>query len=136
MIYENIKLNKTLIEDQCIGLAILFGSIVTGFEQPFSDVDIGIVFSDFEKKRNDPVGVYYNLYEEFKLKFNKDKIDIVYLQETPLSLQFKAITEGIVIYEVNPLFTANYKEHVTKLYLDFKFFEGIFDEVFLRSQTL
>lgn len=112
-----------------VGIVILFGSFVEGTAHPGSDIDIGIVFEDKSLVKKDPVNVYGILYEEFQEKIG-DNIDIVYLEETPLSLQFNAVTEGMPLFYSSPEFFYEYKERVILQYLDFRFFEKIFDEVY------
>lgn len=130
---KNIKLNKKLLRDLGVGTTLIFGSYITGIKHPKSDIDIGIVFKDKRMKRENPVEVYGSLYEEFKKKFKFENIDIVYLEESPLSLQYKAVRNGIVLYEESPVFYADYKEKILKYYFDFKFFENIFKNAFLQK---
>lgn len=130
---KTIKLNANLLKDLGIGLVMVFGSRVSGGVHPKSDLDIGVVFFDDHKKQLDPVKIYGSLLEEFGNKFGGDNIDIVYLEETPLSLQYQAVEGGIPLYEGKPHFFFNYKETVLKKYFDFKFFEDIFNQAFLNK---
>lgn len=125
------KLNKNLFRKNKVGLVILFGSQISGPVHPGSDFDIGIVFEDEELKREKPLEVYGDLYEIFSNAFKTKNLDIVYLQETPLSLQFKAINTGRVIYFSSLNFLADYKEKVMLQYFDFKPTEEYFQKVFL-----
>jgi predicted nucleotidyltransferase len=127
------KLDSKMMERQGVGLVIVFGSRITGVLHPKSDVDIGIVFFDSTIKRKQPVEVYGTIYEELTKKLSVKNIDIVYLEESPLSLQYKAVNDGIVLYEVSPVFFADYKENVLKKYFDFKFFENIFNQAILKT---
>lgn len=129
---SKIKLNKKKLKDQKVGLVLLFGSQIAGAKHPKSDVDLGIVFLDETKKREHPVEVFGALYEEFSKKFDSDKIDIVYLKEAPLSLQYKAISDGLVLYADSGTFYADYKEITLRKYFDFKFFEDIFNEAIIK----
>ncbi len=130
---KNIKLNKKLLKKNRVGLVILFGSQVSGGLHPGSDVDIGIVFEDEKLKSKYPLEVYGDLYEVFSKAFKAPNPDIVYLRETPLSLQFKAIDEGKVIYRSSVEFFADYKEEVMIRYFDFKFVENYFNKIFLTK---
>ncbi|MBU4141649.1 hypothetical protein KKE99_02130, partial [Patescibacteria group bacterium] len=56
------------------------------------------------------------------------------LREAPLSLQFKAMDEGVVIYEASNKSFADYKEEVMIKYFDFKFTENYFNSVFLNQE--
>ena len=56
-------------------------------------------------------------------------MDIVFLQRAPLALQFSAIRDGKVIFEVDPVFRADYENLVVKQYLDFRPVLDFFDRV-------
>ena len=87
---------------------------------------------DNNKRKEKPVEVYGTLREELVKKLKSDKIDIVYLEDTPLSLQYSALRDGVVLYAVSPSFFANYKEKVLKMYFDFKFVEDIFNQAIVQ----
>lgn len=127
------KLDDKIMENQGVGLAVVFGSRITGVGHPESDVDVGVVFFDSTRRRKQPVEVYGTIYEEFAKKLSVKNIDVVYLEESPLSLQYKAVNDGIVLYEVSSVFFANYKENILKKYFDFKFFENIFNQAILGA---
>lgn len=129
-----IKLNEKKLQSLGVGLVVLFGSKITGAEHPGSDFDIGIIFKDEKFRKAKPVEAYGRLFEEFSRGYGTDKIDIVYLQEAPLSLQYKAIRDGIVLYHISPTFYADYKEYVLKNYFDFKFFEDIFQKAIFNAR--
>ncbi|NOR54563.1 MAG: hypothetical protein GQ536_10845 [Candidatus Aminicenantes bacterium] len=65
------------------------------------------------------------------MTFDND-VDIVYLQETSLHFQFQVISEGKILYDVNPIFRADHEERVIKDYLDFQPIERIFSEAILE----
>lgn len=131
---DKIKLNSEVLESQGVGIVVVFGSKVTGAEHPKSDIDVGVVFFDKRKKRENPVEAYGTLYEEFKKNFETENIDIVYLEESPLSLQHKAVMDGIVLYQRSPVFFADYKEKIMIHYFDFRFFEKIFNEAIIKTK--
>lgn len=131
---ENIKLNKKILRKNKAGLVIIFGSQVSGGAHPGSDIDIGVVFEDEKTKTVKPAEVYGDLYGVFSKAFKLADPGIVYLREAPLSLQFKAIDEGVVIYDSSDNFFADYKEEVMIKYFDFKFTENYFNSVFLSQE--
>ncbi|MBU3965614.1 nucleotidyltransferase domain-containing protein [Patescibacteria group bacterium] len=131
---KNLKLNRKLLKKNKVGLVIIFGSRVFGRAHPGSDIDIGIVFEDEKIKAKNPLEIYGDLYKIFSKAFKTANPDIVYLREAPLSLQFKAIDEGVVIYETSVKFFADYKEEVMIKYFDFKFTENYFNRVFLNQE--
>ncbi len=115
-----------------VGAIIVFGSFVDGTYHPGSDIDVGVVFEDITPLKEDPVGVYGILHEELSEKIGEN-VDIVYLHEAPLSLQFNAVTEGVPVFWTSEEFFYDYKERVIQLYLDFRFFERIFDEALIKD---
>ena len=129
--FDKITLNHEKLQRCGAGALIVFGSYVEGTFHPDSDMDVGVVFEDLNPLKTDPVEVYGLLYEELTEKIDEN-IDIVYLHETPLSLQFNAVTEGVSIFYTSEEFYYDYKERIIKLYLDFRFFENIFDEAVLE----
>lgn len=128
---NKIKLNKKLLKKNKVGLVFLFGSQITGARHPQSDIDLGVVFEDETIRKKKPLEVYSDLYEAFSNSFKSLNIDIVYLREAPLALQFKAIDEGKVVYKISGKFFADYREEVMIRYFDFRFTEDYFNQVFL-----
>lgn len=67
--------------------------------------------------------LYHRIYEIILDALPKNferELDLVFLQRASYSLQFEAINYGKVLYEVSPIFRADYEEEVLKNYLDLK----------------
>ena len=113
-----------------LGLAIvyLFGSKATGRESLLSDIDIGVVLQE-ASSGNDTRDLYHNLYELFSEIYPTSRLDIVFLQEAPLSLQYSAVREGKILFETDPNFTVDYENLVMNQYLDFRPVLDYFDQV-------
>ncbi len=111
-----------------ISIVYLFGSRAMGRGSRSSDIDIGVVLKDSPPGK-DTRALYQNLYEIFIKVYPTSKLDIVFLQVAPLSLQYFAIKEGKVLFEEDPTFTADYEESIIKQYLDFKPVLDYFDKV-------
>lgn len=137
----NKKHIKTLRE---LGVEIiyLFGSQAEGRPGPLSDVDIGVVFSEPEKYRNNTMDAYNKIYDIFqdvlpksylrkRFKLRGHEYDIVFLQFAPVSLQFAAITKNKILYQKNDKKRFNYQETVLKSYLDFRHYLNIFQDATL-----
>lgn len=127
-------LDEAVMEENGVELVILFGSAATKRQHPLSDTDIGVVFANPEKRHLHPVEVYSALYDEFK-KHYAGKIDLVYLDEAPLSLRYRAANDGLVLYQAGPSSFANYKERALKYYFDFRFIEDIFHRALLARHS-
>lgn len=52
-----------------------------------------------------------------------------------MSLQFKAINEGKIIYQKSAKFSADYKEEVMIKYFDFQYVKNYFNKVFLGEKV-
>ncbi|MBI3814555.1 MAG: nucleotidyltransferase domain-containing protein, partial [Nitrospinae bacterium] len=109
-------------------IVYLFGSKATGMTTPLSDIDIGIVVKD-SKTLEDTRALYTVLYDIFQELYPAKKVDIVFLQKSPLPLQYYAIKEGKVLFEDDPRITADYESYVMNMNLDFKPVLEYFDKV-------
>lgn len=136
MVSPRKKLNTAILKKHGVALALAFGSAVTGNRHPGSDVDVGILFSDPGVAKREPVAVYDDLRRAFSAVFPGETIDIAYLHEAPLSLQFRAAIEGIVLYEAKQTTFADFREYAMKRYFDFAFFEDIMNEPFRTPQRV
>ena len=122
------------LKHQKVGIVYLFGSRTHGLSGSASDFDVGIVFTDPHQTKNlvEIHPILYNLFSKvFPVTFDND-IDIVYLQEASLHFQFQIILEAKILYEVNPIFRADYEERTIKDYLDFQPIERICSEAILE----
>lgn len=128
---------KKLFREKLRGLGVfivyLFGSRSRGKGSPMSDVDIGVVL-----KATIPAGdarsIYQSLYEIFTELYPSSKVDIVLLQSAPLTLQYSAISEGKILFEEDPILTADYENRVVNRYLDFIPILDYFDSVVARRR--
>lgn len=97
-----------------IAAVYLFGSYGTEFEHPQSDMDLGVVF-------NRPVTLSEELELDgaLSLHIGHDQIDLVNLNRAPIALQFRALREGVLLYEGDYLSHSNFIEQVIKAYPDY-----------------
>lgn len=116
----------------------LFGSEAERTTTVRSDIDIGIVFK-YKKNLGDTRPLYNALYSEFSKIFKPTflrQLDIVFLQNAPITLQFNAITSGKILYEEDPVKRADYEERVMNQYMDFKPLLEYFDIIALKRYSL
>jgi predicted nucleotidyltransferase len=111
-----------------ISIVYLFGSRVRGGGNKLSDIDIGVVLKDLPSSGDTRV-LYNALYKIFSESYSNSKIDIVFLQAAPLSLQYSAIKDGKFFFEEDPIFTADYEYGVINQYLDFRPVLDFFDHI-------
>jgi predicted nucleotidyltransferase len=111
-----------------VSILYLFGSRAAGRGSGLSDVDIGVVLRDPPLER-DSRDQYHALYTLFSEIFPASRLDIVFLQTAPLSLQYVAIKEGKILYEEDPKARADYEHLVINQYIDFRPILDFFDRV-------
>ncbi|MHA2016213.1 MAG: type VII toxin-antitoxin system MntA family adenylyltransferase antitoxin [Candidatus Thorarchaeota archaeon] len=110
------KITKRIIDTlgDRVDLIVLFGSVARGESQPLSDIDIGV-----------RTGAPHEQWSEIQLDLlglfdmSKDPaIDVVLLNETSLTLEFRAIRDGRVLFERRPGLWEEYVEFVLQRYPD------------------
>ena len=113
-----------------ISIVYLFGSRITGGSNKISDIDIGVVLKDLPSSGDTRV-LYNALYKLFSELYSDERIDIVFLQKAPLSLQYSAINDSKILFEEDPVVTADYEYRVVNQYLDFRPVLDFFDKVIM-----
>lgn len=118
----NFNLPEKKMEELRVAGIYLFGSEAQGVSGPTSDFDFGVlmenpkILSDAEARKK----IYNELYDIFSNQIKQLKnIDIVFLQDGYLQLQYHAVSQGKLIYVKNPQFVGNYKERVIEHHADF-----------------
>ncbi|MGC9089792.1 MAG: type VII toxin-antitoxin system MntA family adenylyltransferase antitoxin [Caldisericia bacterium] len=100
-------------------IVYLFGSYLTKVMNFQSDIDIGILFSD-DSYSKDRLNIYTELYKICSEIFKEREVDIVFLNDAPLTLKFEVVTNGKPIYYESIDKHYEFKERVIKEYIDFK----------------
>lgn len=123
-------MEKELFKKHGVKIIVLFGSQISGYTHPGSDIDVGIVLTAPTK---DILNIYADIENILRDYFGKKKVQIqlVGLDSAPLSLRHKAIETGKILYAESDLFLANYREQAMRDYFDFKPVEDYCNQVFL-----
>ena len=100
----------------------IFGSEVSGGKHPGSDVDIGIFFENGLPRLEERMRKYGEIFSDLQSMFADKKIDLVFLEETPLHFQYNALTDGELLYSGDLETAFDYKERIINKYRDFKYF--------------
>jgi len=101
------------------GAACLEGGISGKMQDPLADIDLGVVFLERPLSPEERIKTYGRLYSEMSEIFSPYPLDIIFLQETGVILQFEAIN-GLPVYIFDEDKRLEYEEHVIKLYQDWK----------------
>ena len=104
-----------------IAAVYLFGSFGTEFEHPQSDIDLGIVFTSSVTLPEELA-----LDAALSLHVRHDRIDLVNLNRAPIALQFRALKEGLLVYEGDYFKHSDFIELVIKTYPDYAVKYAIF----------
>lgn len=98
----------------------LFGSHANETATPLSDMDLGLVmeqaFQDHKKQLEYELDLESSLIQSFQ----EQRFDIRVINEAPVIVQGKIITEGKEIYCSDPVRIRSFVEYVLMLYLDYK----------------
>lgn len=125
---------ETICKEYSVRLAFLLGSLAeAGYEfliekgevsplDPYSDLDLGIVFLNPEifKNTRKKLQLYGYLFDDLSALFSVFKLDLVFLKETDYLIQYEAI-RGMNIFKGSDIFLSDYVEHVLKYAADWKF---------------
>lgn len=114
---------KKKLQKLGVGVVYLFGSRAQGAATALSDYDVGVVFADPKKLKKTGelyTEIYNVLIDEIPVNELRDeKLDISFLQKANAALQAAAIKNGIVLFEADPVFRADFEEQVVKNYDDY-----------------
>ena len=104
-----------------IAAVYLFGSFGTEYEHPQSDIDLGIIFT-----RPVTLSEELELDAALSLHVSHDRIDMVNLNRAPIAVQFRALREGVIVYEGDYYKHSDFIEYVINTYPDYAFKYAIF----------
>jgi len=101
-------------------LAYLFGSTVRGDAGRLSDVDIGVLVDESLSKK-DRFELELRLMGEIAVLINKNKIDLIVLNEAPLLLAYNIIKDGIIL-KSSETERVRFETKLLSMYLDEKYY--------------
>lgn len=98
----------------------VFGSQLTGDNDEFSDLDLGVVFLDSKDDKVSSVDFYMNFKKNLAKFFDFNEIDLLFMQKTGIKINFKIVTQGKVLYSSNKEKRLNFEDMIVCRGLDFK----------------
>ncbi|MEK7173365.1 MAG: nucleotidyltransferase domain-containing protein [Patescibacteria group bacterium] len=113
---------KEIAENYGLIEVYLFGSKITGFEREGSDLDVAVRFEDGLPAIAQRGKVYGDIFADLSSIFQGEKIVLSFIEEAPLHLQFKIVSEGEMIYSKEKNQSLNFLEKIVNQYRDYKFF--------------
>lgn len=102
-----------------VEVAYAFGSRVTGSSLPSSDFDLAFVLSDEADISDDPL-LAERLAARIATRLRTPiDIDAHLADRLPLNVRGRVVTEGILLYESDPIRRVEFETHTRRLYFDF-----------------
>ncbi len=114
--------------------AYLFGSMKSGNNSPLSDIDIAVLFNqglpgkEFRSYENK---LYVNLLQYFKT----DEIDLIILNDIPLSFQYEVVKDKRILYYSDFVKMIDFENRVILEYLDFKPYRDEYNKAFIEAMV-
>lgn len=114
----------------------LFGSRAAGTEHALSDYDFAILMHNAQLPNKKQSSHLYNqIYDILSplcpRQFPNDIIDIVFLTQVPLELQFQVINTGRVVMDAHPVHRANTEAAIQLRFCDFAPYRTVMREALL-----
>lgn len=109
-----------LLAEQPVMMAYLYGSVAEGYALPTSDVDVVMVLepehglSSYQRLR-----LELKVAGELEARCGWDPVDVRSVNDAPLMIQGKVVTEGILVYSRDDDFRVDYETLTRKRYFDF-----------------
>ena len=119
ILYEK-ELKEYFSSKDSVILAYLFGSTVRGDAGRLSDIDIGVLVNENLSKK-DRFGLELRLMGEIAVLINKNKIDLIVLNEAPLLLAYNIIKDGIIL-KSSETERVKFETKILSMYLDEKYY--------------
>ncbi|TFG11247.1 MAG: nucleotidyltransferase domain-containing protein [Promethearchaeota archaeon] len=107
--------------DEQVDFIVLFGSMSTGNTHPQSDIDIGVQVSNPKKELQTIFGDLLSLFD-FVDKNNSPKIDVTLLNLADLTLQYRVVRDGKLLYTKNDKVWPFFQEYVLVRYPDWEYY--------------
>jgi predicted nucleotidyltransferase len=104
-----------------VDFIVLFGSMSTGTTHPQSDIDIGVHVSNPKKELQTIFGDLLSLFD-FVDKKNTRKIDVTLLNLADLTLLYRVVRDGRLLYTKNDEVWPCFVEFVLVRYPDWEYY--------------
>lgn len=124
---------KKQLEKRGVGIVYFFGSRAEGIAIFKSDYDIGVVLAGKNKPDLEDYSKVYEILSKEIPDYYNSKLDISFLQSANPALAMSAVKNGLVLYEKDPVFRADFEEEIIKKYNDYLFLKKDFEEATLAA---
>ena len=126
------NLLKDLYHRCGVVVAYLFGSLARKESGPLSDVDIAVLFSR-ELSEDERFERRLRMIGKMCGIFRSPEIDLVILNDVPLSLQFEVIKGGRILYCADESARVDFEVKAISLWLDRKYYDDRYSRILLEQ---
>ncbi len=126
------KLVDVLSKQEHVRLAYLFGSVAKGKAGKLSDVDIAVLLDESLNKKQ-RFDLQLELISDVSGLLKTDKIDLVVINEAPLSLKFEIIKANYPLFVRDRMEKIDFEQMVMSRYLDRRYYEKRASSEFLKK---
>jgi uncharacterized protein len=123
---------KDAAHDKDVVALYSFGGLARDSLKPLSDLDFGMLLSDgldsrqrFEK--------HIKLIGLFTDSLKTDEIDLIIMNDAPPNMAFQILKTGKLLFCNDKSALTDFRDHLVKFYLDFKYKRDVFDAAFLKG---
>jgi predicted nucleotidyltransferase len=130
--YKIPGLTQSAARDRDIIALYAFGSLAQHALKPLSDLDFGILLASRldKQERFDKDIELIGLFTDF---LKTDEIDLIVMNDAPPRIAFNILKTGKLLLCNDRSTLVDFREHIVKYYLDFKYFRDQFDAIFLKG---
>lgn len=111
------RLREVLAGHPAVRAAYVFGSVAAGRERDRSDLDLGIVV---DPDRWDPTDHKVPLITACMEAAERDRIDLVVLNDASLVVQLEAVRPNVLLYARDDFHHGRFCSKVARMYWDFE----------------
>lgn len=123
-----------VIDGEAVLVAYLFGSQATGRARPDSDIDVAVLLEE----NADPesfLDLRLRLASAFERTADVGPVEVVILNEAPLRLQGRVLSEGVLLYSLDEPLRVRYESLTRRQYFDFEEKAAALDRELLRAHA-
>lgn len=115
-----------------VRLAYLFGSVAKGKAGKLSDIDIAVLLDESLNKKQ-RFDLQLELISDISELLKTDNIDLVVINEAPLSLKFEIIKANYPLFVRDRMEKIDFEQMVMSRYLDRRYYEKRASSEFLEK---
>ena len=126
------NLIKDVARDKDAVALYAFGGLARNSLKPLSDLDFGMLLScrmdKYQRieKHNELIGLFTD-------SLKTDEIDLIIMNDAPPNMAFQILKTGKLLYCSDKSALTDFRDHLVKFYLDFKYKRDVFDAAFLKG---